>query len=72
MIEYVQKPNQQIRLARGDALPRQENHTEGNQPAVARYRFERGSRDSAPHVPYMEERGGRYVRPRYHVRQERR
>ena len=69
---YVQKPNQQICLARRNALPCQENHPKGNQPAVARHRFERGAGDSAPHVPYMEERGGGDVRPRHHVRQERR
>lgn len=39
---------------------------------VARHRFERGSGDSAPHVPHLEERGGRDVRPRHYVRQERR
>lgn len=64
---YVQKPNQQICLARRNALPCQENHPKGNQPQVARYRFERGIRDSAPHVPHLEEHGGRYVRPRHHV-----
>ena len=68
----VQKPNQQIRLARRNALPRQENHAEGNQPQMARNGFERGPGDPAPHVPQLEERGGRYVRPRHYVRQERR
>ena len=68
----VQKPNQQIRLARRNTLQSQENHPEGNQPAVARNRFERGSGDSAPHIPHLEKHGGRDVRPRHYVRQERR
>ena len=39
---------------------------------MARYRFERRDRSSAADLPHLEKRRGGDVRPRHHVRQERR